>query len=1338
MDRITPFLELFACCESLREHCGGLCQAQVSAVTINRERRSLCADVRFAAVPSAVELQELEACIAAEFGLQSVALLTPSAVPEPEDCAAPVKAKKKHAAPKKETGTDALLYGKDFKPAPLTEIGSLTAESGAVIVCGEVFSVDNREIKKTKAIVLDFCITDFTGSIRVSKYISAGKDRSVTEALKPGMYVAVKGSVSYNRYDEDLALDVQAIRLMKKPVRTDDYPGDKRVELHLHTRFSTLDALCDPVAVVKTAASWGHPAVAFTDHGVAQAFPDAWNAAKKSGIKVIYGVEGYFINDVDDRLAVNGSDSRALDDEFVAFDLETTGLYQSRDRIIEIGAVLFRGTECVARFDTFVNPERPLPRSITDLTGITERDVFDAPTEADAIPRFLEFVGDRPLIAHNADFDVGFVSAACARLGIDFSPVYADTLALAQTLLPDEKRYKLDTVAGRLGLPDFRHHRADDDAYVCGRICERFFAMLKEKGVSRFDEIQPVISSMRSGLGGRRARHIVLLAQNKTGLKNLYELISKSHLDYFHRHPIIPKSLLLNYREGLLIGSACQAGEVFDAILGRRSAAEQRRLAAFYDYLEIQPICNNAFLIGAGKAANEEELRDLNRRVVELAEELGKPVVATGDVHFLEPEHEIFRRILLASKKMDDADRPTPLYFKTTSEMLEEFSYLGEEKAREVVIDAPRAIADRIESFDILPKKLFPPKIENSAQDLQRLCYAKMHALYGENPPAIVTERLETELHDILAREYDVIYMSAQKLVADSLAHGYLVGSRGSVGSSLVAYMSGITEVNALPAHYRCPNCRYSDFESGKGYGCGADMPDKLCPVCGTPLDKDGFDIPFETFLGFGGDKVPDIDLNFSGEYQANAHKYTETLFGRDHVFKAGTIGTLAEKTAYGYVKKYLEERGLTVTKAEENRLAAGCVGVKRTTGQHPGGLVIIPQDMDVTDFCPVQHPADDRDSDIITTHFDYHKMEENLLKLDELGHDDPTMIRMLEDMTGLDAKKIHLDDRQTMRIFRSPEPLGLPEDDPIIGKTGTIGIPEFGTGFTRQMLVDTQPDAFDILVRLSGFSHGTDVWLGNAKDLIMSGTASVKETVGCRDDIMLYLISMGMEPKRAFKFMEAVRKGAIHKGKPWPDGIVEEMQALGVPEWYIESCRRIQYLFPKAHAVAYVMMAFRIAWFKVHRPLAFYSAYFYRRSQKDSFDADLMLSGVDRVRSAIEGIQRNPNPTAKEEDLLTTLEAVYEFYLRGFSFLGVDLFKSDAAKFLIEDGCLRPPFVAISGLGEAAAQDLMNCRSAGGGFISVEELAVACPKVSQTHWDTLRAMGALGDLPEENQMSLF
>jgi DNA polymerase-3 subunit alpha (Gram-positive type) len=812
--------------------------------------------------------------------------------------------------------------------------------------------------------------------------------------------------------------------------------------------------------------------------------------------------------------------------------------------------------------------------------------------------------------------------------------------------------------------------------------------------------------------------------------------VSLGHLKYYKRNPIIPKSELLKFREGLIIGSACEAGEVFRAMTDNKSWSELKRLASFYDYLEIQPISNNAFMVRNGTAQDEEELRDYNRRLVRLADELGKPCCATGDVHFLHPEHEIYRRILLASKKFADADAPNPLYFRTTDEMLEEFSYLGPETCHRVVIDDPLRITDMVEQFELLPKDLFTPKVENSVEDLKRLVYDKMHDLYGENPPEIVTSRVETELGDILGRHYDVIYMSAQKLVADSLAHGYLVGSRGSVGSSIVAFMSGITEVNSLPAHYRCPNCKHSDFAAGEGYGCGADMPDAVCPVCGTPYAKDGFDIPFETFLGFGGDKVPDIDLNFSGEYQANAHKYTEVLFGRDHVFRAGTIGTLAEKTAYGYVKKYLDERNMTVTKAEENRLAQGCVGVKRTTGQHPGGLVIIPQDMDVTDFCPVQHPADSTDTETITTHFEYHSMEANLLKLDMLGHDDPTMIRMLEDMTGRDAKQVKLDDPGTMGIFKSPEPLGLPNDDPIIGKTGTIGIPEFGTSFTRQMLVDTQPDKFDMLVRLSGFSHGTDVWLGNAKDLILGGIATVSETVGCRDDIMLYLISKGMEPKMAFKIMEAVRKGKVAKGG-FQEGWVEKMKELGVPQWYIDSLAKIQYLFPKAHAVAYVMMAFRIAWFKVHEPLAFYSAYFYRRSQKDGFDAAMMTHGVDQVTKKIKEISSNPDATAKEQDLLTTLEACYEFYKRGFSFAPISLYESDATKFNIKGDQLLPPFVAVTGLGETAALDIVSARK-GKHFISIEEFSTACPKVSKTHIDNLKLAGAFGDMPDTSQITLF
>ena len=1326
-----PFLDMFPFCEEFKDMCGGLEKALVESARINKEKLFMTIEAVFCRTAISAELHTIEGRIASEYGLNAVSIIT-QRQPEPSG---EKPAKKSEAKPKESVSKGSPIYGRAIKGEPVP-INTLNTESGNVVVQGEVVAVENREIAKTKAWVLCFDITDHTSTIRVSKYFKAEDDRGSLPDIKKGMYLIVSGNVAYNRYDEDIALEPRNIVLSEKPKRKDS-ADEKRVELHLHTRYSTLDALTDPSAAVARAAEWGHPAIAITDHGVAQAFPEIWQAGKKKGIKIIYGVEGYYINDVDDKLVIYGDTAGSLDDEFCAFDIETTGLSARAERITEIGAVIMKNGEVLQRFQTFVNPHKPIPHEIVELTGITDKDVFDAPDEDAALKEFIKFAGGRTLVAHNAEFDISFMRAAAKRNGIHFAPSYIDTLTLSQSLLPDMKRFKLDMVTARLGLPEFNHHRADDDALACGRILSKLFKMLQERGITQKNELESFTRAERNGHPrSMRTKHIILLVKNKTGLKNLYEIISKSHLEHFKKNPIVPKSLLLKYREGIIVGSACEAGEVFEAVAHYRSDDEIERLCELYDYLEIQPICNNGFMLENGGAKDEEELRDFNRHIVALGEKLQKPVVATGDVHFLDPEHEIFRHILLAGKSFSDADRSLPLYFKTTDEMLEEFSYLGEEKCREVVIKNSVAIADMCDEIELLPKELFTPKIENSVEDLQKLVYGRMHELYGENPPEIVKKRVETELNDIINCRYDVIYMSAQKLVANSLAAGYLVGSRGSVGSSIVAFMSGITEVNSLPAHYRCPNCKHSDFDSGKGYGCGADMPDKTCPVCGEKLAKDGFDIPFETFLGFGGDKVPDIDLNFSGEYQSRAHKYTEELFGRDHVFKAGTIGTLAEKTAYGYVKNYLNERGIKATKAEENRLAQGCVGVKRTTGQHPGGLVIIPQDMDVTDFCPVQHPADDPNSDIITTHFEYHSMEANLLKLDELGHDDPTMIRMLEDLTGIDAKKIPLDDPDTMRIFCSPEPLGIHDNDPIIGKTGTIGIPEFGTGFTRGMLADTNPTEFDTLVRLSGFSHGTDVWLGNAKDIILSGTATVKETIGCRDDIMLYLMEKGMEPKRAFKFMESVRKGAIHKGKPWPEGIVEEMQTLDVPEWYIESCRKIQYLFPKAHAVAYVMMAFRIAYFKVHYPLAYYSAYFYRRG--DSFDAELMTKGIEPVRQRINKIKNDPNASKKDEDTLTTLEAVYEFYLRGFSFKRLDLYKSEATRFVIEDNCLIPPFIAIAGLGEAAANDLVKCRELGRTFISIEEVMGACPKVSQTHMQQLKQLGALGDLPDTSQMSLF
>ena len=959
-----------------------------------------------------------------------------------------------------------------------------------------------------------------------------------------------------------------------------------------------------------------------------------------------------------------------------------------------------------------------------------------APKLEDALHAFLAFAGGRPLAAHNAEFDISFIRAGCKKCGIPFEPTYLDSLIFAQNLLPELGKYKLDIVADHLQLPQFNHHRASDDAVPVAQMLAKFFVMLEERGVTRLQQINDEMTKLRP-LGVKRNRfpkHIILIAKNKVGLKNLYQLISASNLKYFKRVPIIPKSELVAHREGLIIGSACEAGELFRAIVDHKDWNELKRIASFYDYLEIQPLGNNRFMVRDGTVRDDEDLKDFNRTVVKLREELGKPVCATGDVHFLDPEDEVYRHILLASKKFADANEPVPLYFRTTDEMLKEFDYLGKEKAYEVVVTNTRAIAEQVEDIELLPKgKLFPPRLENSEEDLNRMVWGKAHELYGDDLPQLIVDRLNVELGSILGK-YDVVYMSAQKLVQRSLECGYLVGSRGSVGSSLVAYMAGITEVNALPPHYRCPKCRNVEFHAGE-YGCGADMPDKMCPVCGTKYVKDGFDIPFETFLGYGGGKVPDIDLNFSGEYQARAHAHAVEMFGKTQVFRAGTIGTLAEKTAYGFVKKYLEENGIAAGNAEIDRLTAGCVGVRRTTGQHPGGLVVVPDDMDIEDFCPVQHPADDPDSDTITTHFEYHCMEDNLLKLDMLGHDDPTMIRMLENLTGVNARAIPLDDPDTMSIFISSKVLGY-ENDEVLGPTGAVAIPEFNTRFTRQMLVDTQPKDFNTLLRLSGFSHGTDVWLGNAKDLIVSGTASVLETVGCRDDIMLYLISMGLDPKMSFKIMEAVRKGKVKGGKAgdWPMW-VEEMRKHDVPEWYIESLAKIGYLFPKAHAVAYVMMAFRIAWFKVHEPLAFYATFFSIRAK--AFDAAECCKDADALRRRIREIENNKDATAVEQDLMTTLEVCYEFCLRGFHFEPIDIYRSDATKFVVTENGLLPPFTSVRGLGETAALDTVEKRK-GKDFTSVEEFSLCCNKLSQTHIDQLRALGAFAGLPETSQLTLF
>ena len=1236
------------------------------------------------------------------------------------------------------------IYGKSFKNKA-TPMNELSLDMGTVTVEGKVFNIEHKELTKRNAWVINFDITDNTSSIRVSRFLESKEAAPILQGIKPNKVVRVQGKLLVDNFTNETVLKPFAIMPGSMPKRLDTAEGEKRVELHLHTAMSNMDALTNTRAAIEQAAAWGHKAIAITDHGCVQSFTDALHVVDGKGapkvagteqkIKILYGCEGYYVNDVDDRIVVKGTADMVFSDEFVAFDLETTGLSARNDRIIEIGAVLMRNGKEADRFQTFVDPKRKLDKKIVDLTGITDAMLSGAPGMETVLPQFLEFVGDRVLVAHNADFDTAFIRAACERQGLPYTFTSADTLVLAQNMLPQLNKHKLDVVADALSLPEFNHHRAADDAVICGMIMIRLLRKLEDMNIHNLQSINGAMEQVRSAhrVDNRHAQHIILLAKNQMGLRNLYRLISDSNLKYFRRFPRILKSELIKFREGLIIGSACENNELFQAVIKGVSDDELKRLASFYDYLEIQPISNNRFMLGRGLAADEEELREFNRTVVRIGEEMGKMVVATGDVHFLNPEDEVFRHILLTTKGFDDADNPNPLYFRTTDEMLREFNYLGPEKAYELVVTNPNLIADMCDTIRPVPRNLFAPTIENSAEDLKNLVYGKLHRLYGENPPELITRRVETELNDIITCKYDVIYISAQRLVQNSLENGYLVGSRGSVGSSIVAFLSGITEVNSFPPHYRCPNpaCKFTTFDVPQGYGCGADLPDDVCPKCGTKFAKDGFNIPFETFLGFGGDKVPDIDLNFSGEYQARAHAYCTEMFGKSHVFRAGTVGTVADRTAYGYAKKYLEQKNQAVSGAELTRLATGCVGVRRSTGQHPGGLVVIPQENEIWDFCPVQHPADDPNSDQITTHFEYHSMEENLLKLDMLGHDDPTMIRMMEDMTGVDAKTIPFDDPKTMSLFTSSKVLGY-ENDKLLGPTGAVAVPEFNTRFTRGVLLDTKPDKFDFLVRICGYTHGTDVWLGNAKDLIVSGTARVDQTIGARDDIMLYLISCGLPEKRAFKIMESVRKG-----RGLPEGAEEEMRAANVPDWYIGSCKKIKYLFPKAHAVAYCMMAFRIAWFKVYYPLAFYAAYFYRRSQKGGFDAAMMTGGMEQVLTHINAIDQNDGASAKDEDLLTTLEVIYEFYLRGFDFLPIDIYKSEATKFLVEDGKIRPPFVAISGLGESAAWDIVNGRQ-GKQFLSVEEFSDACPKVSKTHIQMLREAGAFGDLPETSQVSLF
>ena len=1328
MAQRIPFFELF---EGFAPPIGLrvlLTDARVTDVTVEQESRTMALALTVLQEITDSERTLLEQLLADRFALNGVRIsLTQGGFPKQEP-----RPSNAGGGARKESSAGKIIMGREIKghPMPMSE---LNPKAGNVVVEGKVFKCEFRELRQPGMWLALIEMTDYEGSVIVRKRMLEKDVAPLRDRVSTGMWLRVAGTMELTYDGHDMQLNPRDVTEITHEPRMDTAEV-KRVELHLHTRMSNMDALTDTGSVVKLAAKWGMPAIAITDHGVAQSFPDAWHAGEGK-IKILYGCEGYFVNNIDDRIAIHGHQDIGFSDEIVCFDIETTGLKVTQEAITEIGAVRLRNGEIVETFQTFVDPERRLTPEIIGLTGITDDMLRGAPKLKDALTAFLAFAGGAPLAAHNAEFDISFIRAGCRKCSIPFEPTYIDTLILAQNLLPGLGKYKLDIVADHLQLPQFNHHRASDDAVPVAQMLTKFFPMLEERGVTRLQQINNEMLKLRplGSKSNRFPKHIILLAKNKAGLKNLYQLISLSNLKYFKRVPIIPKSELIAHREGLIIGSACEAGELFRAVADHKDWEELKRIASFYDYLEIQPICNNRFMLREGAVRSEEELRDFNCTIVRLGEELGKRVVATGDVHFQEPEDEVYRHILLASKKFPDANAPLPIYFRTTDEMLREFEYLGKEKAYEVVVTNTRAIADQIENIELLPKgKLFPPRLENSREDLNRLVWDKVHELYGDEPPKLIKDRLDIELGGILGK-YDVVYMSAQKLVQRSLECGYLVGSRGSVGSSLVAYMSGITEVNSLPPHYRCPKCRHSEFITDGSYGCGADMPDKNCPECGTKYVKDGFDIPFETFLGFGGGKVPDIDLNFSGEYQARAHRHAIEMFGESQVFRAGTIGTLAEKTAFGFVKKYLEENGIQSGAAEIDRLTAGCVGVRRTTGQHPGGLVVVPDDLEIEDFCPVQHPADAEDSDTITTHFEYHCMEDNLLKLDMLGHDDPTMIRMLEDLTGVNARTIPLDDPDTMSIFTSSKVLGFENDD-LLGPTGAVAIPEFNTRFTRQMLIDTQPKDFNTLVRLSGFSHGTDVWLGNARELIVSGTASVLETVGCRDDIMLYLISMGLDPKMSFKIMEAVRKGKVKKGG-FQDGWVEAMQEHDVPEWYIESLAKIGYLFPKAHAVAYVMMAFRIAWFKVHEPLAFYATFFTVRAK--AFDAEYCCAGLDAVKRKIREIENNKDASAVEQDLMTTLEVCYEFYRRGFHFDTIDIYRSDATKFTVTEGGLLPPFISVHGLGEAAALDTVEKRR-GKEFISVEEFSMCCNKLSKTHIEQLRALGAFAGMADTSQLTLF
>lgn len=1233
---------------------------------------------------------------------------------------------------------------------PSVPICELMADNNMAIIEGKLLSFETKEISGGEGVLLTFTVTDYTDTAKCKafKYYRARNPRkdetekipeitaeerqkvtSVIDRFKIGMGIKVKGICQYDNFSKENVIMVRDAMKFELPVRTDNEP-EKRIELHCHTQFSTMDACAAPSDIIKRAAEWGHEAIAITDHGVAQAYPEAFGAAKKNNIKLIPGVEGYLTDDDD---IVIGEGKLPIDTPVVVLDFETTGLNTAKDRIIEIGAVKLSNGQVIESFGELINPGIPLPARISEITHITEQMLEDKPRLDEVMPRFLEFLDGCPIAAHNAKFDCSVLQSELKRLNLpEYTAAQIDTLTLARKLYPELRTHRLSSVCKHLGVSLKDAHRAVNDAAATAQCLAKMISDAKKKGAEKLEDLNDVSKEYTLG----NSWHIVLLAATQDGLTNINHMISESHLNYFRRKPHIPRAILQKYREGVIVGSACESGELYTAMVDGANDETLRRIARFYDYLEIQPIGNNEFLIRDGRVADEEQLRENNRRIVELGEKIGLPVVATGDVHFLDPQDSVFRAILQASQGFKDADFQPPLYFKTTGEMLEEFSYLGKEKAHEVVIDAPKMIADRIGKISLFPphpegKTTFSPFWETAEDDIKNMTWNKAHELYGDELPELVQKRIDKELGSIIGYGYATLYSIANKLVTKSLNDGYVVGSRGSVGSSFVAFLTGITEVNALPPHYRCTKCRKAWFDIPPQYTIGVDLPDKKCPECGQDLVKDGFDIPFEVFLGFKGDKVPDIDLNFSGEYQPTAHAYVKELFGEKYVYRAGTIGTVAEKTAFGYVLKYLEERGRTASQAEKERLAAGCVGVKRTTGQHPAGMVVLPKAYDICQFTAVQHPADDLECGITTTHYDFSSMHDILVKLDILGHDDPTMLHMLEGLTGINYKNIPLGDKGVMSLFSSPEALGVTPDDLGGCKTGTLGVPEFGTAFVRQMLEDTHPSTMQELIRISGLSHGTDVWLGNAKDLIDNGIAPLSQCLCTRDDIMNQLMQMGVPAKMAFDTMEFVRKGKGLKPE-----MADAMHEHNVPSWFEDSCRKIKYMFPKGHAVAYVTMALRVAWYKVYRPLAYYAAYFTIRG--DGFDGCTMVGSLEHIRNKmreINELDQNKQATQRDKEAMTALEMVQEMMARGFEFLPCDLYKSDVKNFLMEDGKLRIPFTSLSGLGESVAQAIVEARSTP--FISIEDLRIR-GKVSASIIDLLREQGCLKGLAETSQVSFF